>query len=40
MQAARALSNAVGAMIRPEGEDWHHIKAVEDIEGNTDEAKD
>lgn len=40
MQAARALSNAVGAMIRPEGEDWHHVRAAEDIDETTDEAKD
>ena len=40
MQAARALANAVGAMIRPEGEDWHKVKAVEDSDESTDEAKD
>lgn len=40
LQAARALSNAVGAMIRPEGEDWHNVRAAEDIDENTDEAKD
>jgi len=40
MQAARALSNAVGGMIRPEGEDWHRIRAVEDADEATDEAKD
>lgn len=40
MQAARALANAVGAMIRPEGEDWHKIKAAEDSDESTDEAKD
>lgn len=40
MQAARALANSVGAMIRPEGEDWHHIRPAEDIDDNSDEAKD
>ncbi len=40
MQAARALANAVGAMIRPEGEDWHHIRSAEDTDESTDEAKD
>ena len=40
MQAARGLSNAVGGMIRPEGEQWHRIRAVEDVDENTDEAKD
>lgn len=40
MQAARALANALGAMLRPEGEDWHRIRAVEDADEATDEAKD
>ena len=40
MQAARALSNAVGAQIRPEGENWHRIRAVEDIDESSDEAGD
>ncbi len=40
MQAARALGNAVGAQIRPEGEQWHRIRAVEDVDENSDEAKD
>lgn len=40
MQAARALSNAVGGMIRPEGEDWHTIHAVEDADEASDEAKE
>lgn len=40
MQAARALANAVGGMIRPEGEDWKRIRAVEDADEATDEAKD
>jgi len=40
MQAARALANAVGSMIRPQSEDWHHVRAAEDIDESTDEAKD
>ncbi len=40
MQAARALSNAVGGMIRPDGEDWHNIHAVDEADEKTDEAKD
>jgi hypothetical protein len=40
MQAARALANALGAMIRPEGEKWHRIRAVEDIDESSDEAGD
>ena len=40
MQAARALANALGAMLRPEGEKWHKIRAVEDIDESTDEAGD
>lgn len=31
MQAARALANALGSMIRPEGERWHHITTVDDV---------
>lgn len=37
MQAARALANALGAMVRPEGENWHRIRAVEDVD-DSDEA--
>ena len=40
MQAARGLGNTVGSMIRPEGEDWHRIRTVEDADEATDEAKD
>lgn len=40
MQAARALANALGAMLRPEGEKWHRIRAVEDVDESTDEAGD
>ena len=40
MQASRALANAIGGMIRPEGEDWHRVVTVEDADGATDEAKD
>ena len=40
MQAARGLANAIGGMIRPEGEDWHRIRTVEDSDEATDEAKD
>lgn len=40
MQAARALANALGAMVRPEGENWHKVRAVEDVDESTDEAKD
>ena len=38
MQAARGLANALGSMVRPEGEKWHSIHAVDGPE--TDEAKD
>ncbi|HDZ37853.1 MAG TPA: hypothetical protein ENH62_06155 [Marinobacter sp.] len=40
MQAARALANALGAMLRPEGEKWHRIRAVEDIDEASDEASE
>ena len=40
MQAARSLGNNVGSMIRPDGEEWHHIRTVEDVDESTDEAKD
>lgn len=40
MQAARGLANAVGGFLRPDGEQWHHIRTVEDADGATDEAKD
>ena len=40
LQAARALANAVGGMVRPDGEDWHRIRTVEDVDEATDEAKD
>ena len=40
MQAVRALANAIGGLIRPQGEDWHRVQTVEDIDGATDEAKD
>ena len=31
---------SLGALLRPEGEDWHRIRAVEDADEQTDEAKD
>jgi len=40
MQAARGLSNAIGGMLRPDGQDWFSIKATDDRIDNTDEAKD
>ena len=40
MQAARGLANAVGGFLRPDGEQWHLIRTVEDADGATDEAKD
>lgn len=40
MQAARGLANALGGMLRPDGEDWHQIKTVDDADEKTDEAKD
>lgn len=40
MQAARALANALGSMLRPEGENWHKIRTVEDADETTDEAKE
>jgi len=40
MQAARGLANAIGGMVRPDGEKWVYIHAVDDRAGNLDEAKD
>ena len=40
IQAARALANTVGGMLRPEGEKWFGIKTVEDRDGSSDEAGD
>lgn len=40
IQAARALANTVGGMLRPEGQPWFFIKTAEDADSRTDEAKD
>lgn len=40
MQAARGLANAVGSMMRPDGERWLQIQASDDAVNNTDEAKE
>ncbi len=40
IQMAQALANTVGGMLRPEGQQWFFIKAVEDADEQTDEAKD
>ena len=38
-QAARGLANAVGGMLRPDGEDWIKIRPEDDAVDNTEEAK-
>lgn len=38
--AARGLANALGGMLRPEGQKLANIKTVEDADENSDEAKD
>ncbi len=40
IQMAQALANTVGGMLRPEGQQWFFIKAIEDADSRTDEAKD
>lgn len=40
MQEARGLANTVGAMIRPDGQDWFLIGTVDDADQTTDEARD
>ena len=40
MQAARMLANAVGWMLRPEGEPWLWLKTADDADEGTDEARD
>lgn len=40
IQAARDLSNAMGGMLRPEGEPWFFLKSVEDVDMRADEAKE
>ena len=40
MQAARGLANAVGGMMRPEGEQWVQMRASDDAIDNADEAKE
>lgn len=40
MQAARGLANAVGGMLRPEGQRWFSLRAEDDAVDNTDEAKE
>ena len=38
MQAARALANALGSMVRPEGENWHRVTTVDNV--GSDEGAD
>lgn len=40
MQAARGLANAIGGLLRPDGQDWKSIKAADDALNNIDEVKD
>ncbi len=40
MRAARGLANAVGQLLRPEGEKWFLIKAEDDKLNNSDEVQD
>jgi len=40
MRAARGLANALGGIIRPDGQKWFHMKAVEDREDENDQNKD
>lgn len=40
MRAARGLANAVGQLLRPEGEKWFIIRAEDDILNNLDEVQD
>ena len=40
MRAARGLANAVGQLLRPEGEKWFIIRAADDILNNLDEVQD
>lgn len=39
MHAARGLANAIGGLLRPDGEDWVRIKAEDDALNSNDEAK-
>ena len=38
--AARGLANAIGGLVRPEGQEWIKMRAEDDKIDNTDEAKD
>ncbi len=40
MMAARGLANAIGQLMRPEGEKWFFIKAEDDILNQSDEVRD
>ncbi len=40
LRSARGLANNVAGMVRPEGQPWFFMKAAEDADGKTDEAKD
>lgn len=40
MQAARGLANVVGGMLRPDGQKWFFLRAADDSDQTSDEAKD
>ncbi len=40
IQAARDLANAIGGMLRPEGDPWFWLRTVEDADMASDEAKE
>lgn len=40
IQSARSLANQFGGRLRPEGEPWFFLRAVEDADMQTDEAKE
>lgn len=40
MREAKGLANKLGGMMRPEGEQWFHVKTVDDQDSRTDEAKE